>query len=699
MAESPLITQELFDETVLENEECFGLSPADAVSETVEQLVRLRSGPGRTNDNDDGDGAGARDDVRLSHLVLSHPSSPDGVEERSARREFVEALSYLDSRVGTDGTVSFDAAAGGGEADAAVALRMVGDRCRSPPVASDDGGGKGNGGGAYPYLVLFRGSSAIYTLMSYLGVLPPSSLASQDGDDDEGRRTVLSAAAASLASVLAGGPGDSAGCAAARAGLRDAFAPAAGRVVCLLGGLIAGEDGRRRSGEDGEENDKGERDEEEGGEEDASPASLILQLLRLSASATRGCEPAKVSFFQSGLPAGIALAPSLPRTRRGGAAVVVACLASPSSSVRAEACRLLASLCRYDDHRAQSGVGPTTSCAHDHAQEFHRAGAPGLLVGMARRALDGAGDGGEGEGEGGDADDALACALTALRVLAVNDEVVQTLVALGVLPLVSATLESGVCVSETDGGDGTPVASARRRRRLASSSLGLLRNLCGNDEVKTNLCLGSADGRTPTALPSLLRAMSSHPSSSAVQEHGCGALAAMALRRPANARAILAEEGPRRILDGMRRHPDSPAVQRQGALAVRNVASRLLRDSAAAGEENNRPRPDGGGGDGDDDEGTAVRDAFLCLGAEDVLRNVAGRHQGSVDEAYAALRDLGAKVSLVRFTADDLSNGGGGGSSSGRPMMFGERHNGSFRPVYDESAGLGGRVSEACASR
>jgi len=122
-----------------------------------------------------------------------------------------------------------------------------------------------------------------------------------------------------------------------------------------------------------------------------------------------------------------------------------------------------------------------------------------------------------------------------------------------------------------------------------------------------------------------------------------------------------------------------------------------MRDAAAAGEENNLPATE----DPEDGGAAAVRDAFLCLGAEDVLRNVAGRHQGSVDEAYAALRDLGVKVSLVKFTADDLTSSGSGGGvgTGGRTMMFGERHNGSFRPVYDESPGLGGRVSEACSSR
>merc|ERR1712071_578693 len=85
-----------------------------------------------------------------------------------------------------------------------------------------------------------------------------------------------------------------------------------------------------------------------------------------------------------------------------------------------------------------------------------------------------------------------------------------------------------------------------------------------------------------------------------------------------------------------------------------------------------------------DNERSSIRDAFLELGAEDVLRNIAGRHQGSVDEAYAALRDLGCSVSLVKFNANDLKNG----NKSRGTLMFGGKHNSNFRQVYEESKGL-----------
>jgi hypothetical protein len=268
--------------------------------------------------------------------------------------------------------------------------------------------------------------------------------------------------------------------------------------------------------------------------------------------------------------------------------------------------------------------------------------------------------------------------LTALRVLAVNDDIIQTMVALGVLPVVTKALELSckeITVSTAS------EQSTLRKSRLASASLGLLRNLCGNDEIKTNLCLGSSDQTsafaTPSALPYLILAMQLYPTAATLQEHACGALAAMALRKPANANAIIDQGGPRFILTAMKRHDMIASVQRQGALAVRNLVSRLLRECPEDGEKGKEER-------------NAIRDSFLELGAEDILRNVAGRHQGSVDEAYAALRDLGCKVSLIKFNGDKQQQG-----QVQRTMMFGEKHNANFRPVYDDSEGLEKGVDEA----
>ena len=382
-----------------------------------------------------------------------------------------------------------------------------------------------------------------------------------------------------------------------------------------------------------------------------------------------------------------------------------------------------------------SSAGINASSAHDHAMEFQRAGAPALLIGIARGVLgkllllvDGQeGDGGENNGSSSTEEEEgevvcnekknngassvvvvvavaqyerlAAAVLTALRVLAVNDEIIQTMVALGMLPIVTRALQLGE--HKTTMSD----SNNARKQRLAAASLGLLRNLCGNDEIKTNLCLGSSistissdssssANTTSSVLPHVLAVMQAYPDTTTIQEHACGAFAAMALRRPANARAILDADGPRLVLLAMKRHTENVNVQRQGALAVRNIVSRLLRDlpedsPSAAGNDNIN---------GGNDERASIRDAFLELGAEDILRNTAGRHQGSVDEAYAALRDLGCTVSLVKFNAEDLQSSSSGGqhrSAVNRTMMFGEKHNTNFRPVYDESTELADGVDTA----
>jgi hypothetical protein len=283
--------------------------------------------------------------------------------------------------------------------------------------------------------------------------------------------------------------------------------------------------------------------------------------------------------------------------------------------------------------------------------------------------------------------------------MAVNDEIIQTMVAMGVLPIVAKALRLGVA---SDGGGGGS------SQGLIGASLGLLRNLCGNDEIKTNLCLGSSSttnnttttnndqsckSAIPSVLPHVIHAMQLFPTTALVQEHACGIFAAMSLRRPNNARAILDMDGPRYVVMAMKGHGMNVNIQRQGALAIRNIVSRLLRDlpsegggECAASSDNITIISTIGNG-----MRSSIRDAFLELGAEDVLRNIAGRHQGSVDEAYAALRDLGCTVSLVKYNADE----DGVTTRTTGTMMFGEKHNSNFRAVYEESDGLNDGVYDA----
>jgi hypothetical protein len=155
-----------------------------------------------------------------------------------------------------------------------------------------------------------------------------------------------------------------------------------------------------------------------------------------------------------------------------------------------------------------------------------------------------------------------------------------------------------------------------------------------------------------------------------IQEHCCGALAAMALRKPANALRIIEQGGPKQILTAMRQHPQHILVQRQGALAIRNIVSRLLRKESS---------------DVTSDESLSsvgtndinVREVFLDLGAEKVLREITASHQGSVDEAYAALRDLGFSVSMLTYDAEN-------NVMVNRTVMFGEIKP-QFRQTYEHS--------------
>ena len=815
-----LISQELFDETILENEECFDLSPEDALRETIDQFAQQlgvvvtvtnandtatqssnnnepspRSVVAASSTNNTLDSITAAPDEdnnivaiaipsALSHLILSHPNSPRGKVERTNRTNFQDSLSILDNCVTKDGTIDINKISSDDDDDGmgcnssfsttiekvTKALSYIGLKCKygdssssssSKGDSSSSNETKNNSpdGSTLPYLAIFQRTSSIYTLMSFLSIIDPAKLhrhpfymgleledpvhrRDEGGDTDtaalimKDNLGILNITINTLSSILViNATLDNGQCMTVRSELRDLFIPALGRIVTLIGGIVNNnktkvvldEEHSSKSDTKSSPDDIEEEKHEHGELIMKDVVRALCNLLQLATNATRGCEGGKVSFVQSTLPKELSNSSSSNNitTKRGGVAVIISCLSitnnggsnnsnNNNTRVQTEACNLLASLCRYDDYRdpsttssgggAMAATGVNTSCAHDHAMEFHRAGASTLLVTVARDVLSKMENGFTNEGESSllaVVNERLAASvLTALRVLAINDDIIQTMVALGVLPIVTKALELGVAAAAAEKEVAAP-------KRLVAASLGLLRNLCGNDEIKTNLCLGSANANgtcsksaTPSILPHLLKAMQTFVDTAVIQEHACGTLAAMALRRPANARAILDAGGPRFVILAMKRHDDNVNVQRQGALAIRNIVSRLLRDLPDGDADNNNNATTGSAGAGSssaaavivDDERTSIRDAFLELGAEDVLRNIAGRHQGSVDEAYAALRDLGCKVSLVKFNTDGLQQGQ---SSSAAPMMFGGKHNTNFRAVYEESAGLSNGVDQA----
>jgi len=796
-----IISQELFDETILENEECFDLTPAEALRETIDQFCQqLNKSPQTTmstttdNHNDGDDEAKVQQQQQssipipaaMAHLTLSHPATPHGQMERTNRSNFQQWLSLLDDCVAADGVVALTMANDDTTVLVSHALSQLAAKFKFELQSNNNHtndnddelavAGSTNSLSSLPYLILFQQSCSIYTLMSFLTTILQKHQQSAEGTistTNESESTnihnnistqqqqlqLLHQVTQTLTSILTFSPKENVKCAMVRGELRDVFIVGLNRLVGLLFRFV---------GSNGAE--EGNEDDDNGANSNATSLqtlerNILLDLLKLSISAVRGCEGGKVAFVQSTLEEEDVVSSSLSscHTKRGGVKVIWTILANTSLNsnnndngmynmeVMEATCQLLTTLCRYDDFRTPSTTsnnngaaaaagGVSTSSAHDHAMEFHRVGVERLLIKVAKDVLNDllvvygvdvdrngdvcnekdsstTTDNCEEEEEEGclaKKETLAAAVLTALRVLAVNDEIIQTMVALGVLPIVTKALRLGVTTARTDttttedDGENSSSSTARsnllRKHRLVAASLGLIRNLCGNDEIKTNLCLGSTDhsqsssliSSTPSALPHLLRAMQLYPKISPIQEHACGTLAAMALRRPSNARAIIDEDGPRLIITAMKRHEENVSVQRQGALAVRNIVSRLLRDL------------DGGSGDNIasgntavEDARSAIRDRFGELGVEDVLRNIAGRHQGSVDEAYAALRDLGYSVALTKFSAEDLQGGNTNNNSSnaiGRTMMFGEKHNSNFRPVYEQSAGLNNAVDEAVSN-
>ena len=398
--------------------------------------------------------------------------------------------------------------------------------------------------------------------------------------------------------------------------------------------------------------------------------------------------------------------------------------ASTMVQLMTECCKLIAILCRYDDFRPEtskgaglgvdSSYGMNVSSSHDHVLEFNREGVVPVLYDITLIALTSSTKPCTSTSTDIVSEDDIvslaSAAMSATRVLAVNDDIVQALVAVGVLKVIKLALEMGVKeVQENESSlssqDPKKLDQIKmHRQNLTSGAVGLIRNLCGNDGIKTSLCLGTNPSDPSTSsLHAILEGMRLYRDNATIQEHGCGTFAAMALRRPANAMRIVNENGPKEIIAALGKFPNNVLVQRQGALAVRNIVSRLLKTSTATEEEladananNNGTLNDVEGKDvavevskantADDNKTTAkeqkdtfnVRDVFLDLGAEVVLRHITGRHQGSVDEAYAALRDLGCEVSMNKF--DEATQ-----TFTRKVEMFGEVKS-NFRPVYDEGA-------------
>ncbi len=577
-----LISQELFDETLLESQELFDYADNDqAVQETISELQSQNK------------------DSRLDHLSLTHPDSDVGKKDRENQRNFYQALDSEDLSLAM--AILINANASKNSADENNATIML---------AS---------------LVLQHGFCQLRSkLMHRLDIPDDSAFAeTHELEADELIQFLLA--------VLSDNAATS----------QSSQHPLLRELKLQLGRTLLQERWFPLF--------------------DKNPL-LRLSLISLARVCCNGCEANKKTLVQAGIRyqttvqeeehlqieyAGkdepLSTTTSSTTKTLSGIGLWIHCLPKDLNSnsnelMAKELCKLLSVLGKFqasaESSPQSSEQAPMVSSAHANVKEFYKCGAVERLHRVAQQCLEIHPT--MSERKRGEREILLCQVLSALRAMAIDNDIVQTMVAVGILETLNTS-----SIEET-----SPDSKATNDRTLlvhqvstAGATLGLLRNLCANDEIKSTLCRQS--------LASILQAMDLHSSSPTVQEHGCGILAAMALRQPHNATIICsATNGAEAIVKAMKAFPNNVPLQRQGCLALRNIASR------SSPEE---------------------KQMLLDAGTEFVLRGIAGRHQDSLDEAYAALRDLGCAA--VKYTVDENGNAQG-------TQLFGTVQS-NFRPVYD----------------
>ncbi|KAG9405387.1 Armadillo repeat-containing protein 6 [Aphanomyces cochlioides] len=180
--------------------------------------------------------------------------------------------------------------------------------------------------------------------------------------------------------------------------------------------------------------------------------------------------------------------------------------------------------------------------------------------------------------------------LAVLKQVAITEDNCKKLVAAGILDLVHLHKDD---------------------RALLTYSLGLLRNLAAVDEYKSVV--------TSTSMEWILATMAQNPTEVQIQTTACATIAAVCLRSPANCTSVAQLGAHRWIGSAMVQFPSNISLLRQASLAIRNMVVR-----------NPELRQ------------VVLEDPVV----EKQLRN-AMPLRGCGDEAYAALRDLGADVPLA----------------------------------------------------
>ena len=576
-----IISQELFDETLTESQELFDYeSHEQAVQETISELQSQNK------------------DSRLDHLSLTHPDSEEGKKDREQQREFVSALEYEDLSLAMGILVNARASSTGEQ-------KMI----------------------MFASLVMHHGFFQLRSKLMQRLEEPEKAEGCHLSEDRELEADEL---VHFLLAILSDSPtavGSSSGGAPQHPLVRE--------LKLQLGRTLLQERWFPFF--------------------DRHPL-LRAPLINLARVCCNGCEANKKTLVQAGIryhasvPNDVEILPRVESASVGdddegiktvsGIGLWMECLPKNLDSngnelMAKELCKLLAILGKF---QAWAEAGPTSSdqapvvsSAHANVKEFFKWDAVSKLHQLAQQSLEihpTMSDRKRGERQ------VLLCqVLSALRVMAIDNEIVQQMVAVGILETLNTS-------SEAEKGDEEDRTLLVHQPNTAAATMGLLRNLCANDEIKSTLCRQS--------LASILQAMERHTLNPSVQEHGCGILAAMSLRNPQNASIIChATRGGEAVVKAMKAFPPKVTLQRQACLALRNLASRASADE---------------------------KQMLLDAGTEFVLREIAGRHQDSIDEAYAALRDLGCTT--VRYTIDQET-----GKAQGT-QMFGQVQS-NFRPVYD----------------
>ncbi|XP_013381017.1 armadillo repeat-containing protein 6 [Lingula anatina] len=182
-----------------------------------------------------------------------------------------------------------------------------------------------------------------------------------------------------------------------------------------------------------------------------------------------------------------------------------------------------------------------------------------------------------------------------LSKLAVRNEFCQEIADRGGLQLLMTTLTENM-----------------HHQGLAKHSIGLMRTIAGNDNVKAAIV--NAGG-----VELIVGAMGTHQAQPQICENGCAALGTLALRLPPHCAKIVKCGGHEVIIQGMKIHKDVSAVQKQACMALRNLVARTRE----------------------------YCDPILELGAEGLINLAYQQHKDCTDEAKSALRDLGCKVDLI----------------------------------------------------